>query len=93
VTDNCGNQTNCTAPVTVGLANSMITGYALQPDGFHIKFATQPGFIYAVEYTDTLFPIAWVSLPALTGDGAIHEVVDPTPLGSARFYRLERLCP
>jgi hypothetical protein len=93
ITDDCGNQAHCASAVTVGSTNALITGYTLLPDGFHVMFVTQPGFTYAVQYSDTLLPNSWLSLPTVTGDGAIHEVVDTRPLASARFYRLQRLCP
>jgi uncharacterized repeat protein (TIGR03803 family) len=93
VSDNCGNQVACSATVTVGSANAMISGYFLQSDGFHIIFPTQPGFIYEVQYTGSLSPVSWVSLKEIVGDGTVQTVVDPKPLVIGRFYRLERLCP
>jgi len=93
VSDNCGNQTTCSASVTVGSANAMISGYSLQSDGFHIIFPTQPGFIYEVQYTGSLSPVSWLSLQEIVGDGTVQTLVDPKPLVSGRFYRLERLCP
>jgi hypothetical protein len=93
VTDDCGNQATCNASITVGSAASLITGYALAVDGFHIQFVTQPGFNYAVEYTDSLAPANWQVLANVPGDGNIHEAVDPRPLSATRFFRLHRICP
>jgi len=83
VTDDCGNETSLRRACDSWFNGSVDYELRSASDGFHILFATQSGFIYVVEYTDTLVPATWVPFPSVTGDGAIHELVDPKPLAKA----------
>lgn|GEM_PF-1392502 len=57
-------------------------------DRFGVSLQTIKGRNYALEYTDTLPPARWNSLPELPGNGAMMELQDPAPAGAQRFYRV-----
>jgi hypothetical protein len=61
--------------------------------GVHITFPTASHYRYTVLYTQALAaPSTWTLLGAVDGDGLVHEIVDPSPLHAARFYRLRVDC-
>lgn len=53
-----------------------------------IKFPTQSGYSYTVQYSDTLNPASWQTLTTVSGDGTVKTVTDPVS-SSQRFYRVE----
>ena len=57
-------------------------------DNFIVLFQTNPGNTYTVQYTDTLTPENWQSLPAVPGNGAVESVTNNAPGIAQRFYRL-----
>jgi hypothetical protein len=57
-------------------------------DNFVISFQTNPGNTYTVQYTDTLSPQNWQSLPSVAGNGAVESVTNSAPGIAQRFYRL-----
>ena len=57
-------------------------------DNFVVSFQTNPGNTYTVQYTDTLSPPNWQSLPAVPGNGAVETVTNSAPGIAHRFYRL-----
>jgi hypothetical protein len=57
-------------------------------DNFVISFQTNPGNTYTVQYTDTLDPPNWQSLPSIAGNGAVEWVTNSAPGIAQRFYRL-----
>ena len=57
-------------------------------DNFIVSFQTNPGNTYTVQYTDTLAPQNWQSLPSVAGNGAVESVTNSAPGIAQRFYRL-----
>jgi hypothetical protein len=57
-------------------------------DNFIVSFQTNPGNTYTVQYTDTLTPQNWLSLPSVAGNGAVESVTNSAPGIAQRFYRL-----
>jgi len=57
-------------------------------DNFVVSFQTNPGNNYTVQYTDTLSPPNWQSLPTVAGNGAVESVTNSAPGVAHRFYRL-----
>lgn len=57
-------------------------------DHFIISFPTDPDKTYTVQYTDTLTPPNWHSLPSLAGHGAVESVTNSAPDVAQRYYRL-----
>ena len=57
-------------------------------DNFIVSFQTNPGNTYTVQYTDTLTPPNWQSLPGVPGNGAVETVTNSAPGIAHRFYRL-----
>jgi hypothetical protein len=57
-------------------------------DSFIVSFQTNPGNTYTVQYTDTLNPQNWQSLPSVAGNGAVETVTNSAPGIAQRFYRL-----
>jgi hypothetical protein len=57
-------------------------------DNFIVSFQTNPGNTYTVQYTDTLSPPNWQSLPTVAGNGAVESVTNSAPGIAQRFYRL-----
>lgn len=57
-------------------------------DNFVVSFQTNPGNTYTVQYTDTLTPQNWQSLPSVVGNGAVESVTNYAPGLAQRFYRL-----
>jgi hypothetical protein len=57
-------------------------------DNFIVSFQTYPGNTYTVQFTDTLTPENWQSLPSVPGNGAVESVTNSAPGIARRFYRL-----
>jgi len=57
-------------------------------NNFIVSFQTNPGNNYIVQYTDTLTPLNWQSLPGVAGNGAVESVTNSAPGIAQRFYRL-----
>ena len=57
-------------------------------NNFSVSFQTTPGNTYTVQYTDTLAPPNWQSLPSVAGNGAVESVTNSAPGIAQRFYRL-----
>jgi Bacterial Ig domain len=55
---------------------------------FHFSFATQAGFTYFVQSTDSFNPIGWKPVTNFTGSGSV-VVVTNTVTSAERFYRVE----
>ena len=53
-----------------------------------ISFQTNPGNTYTAQYTDTLSPQNWQSLPSVAGNGTVQWVTNSAPGIAQRFYRL-----
>jgi uncharacterized delta-60 repeat protein len=60
----------------------------LETAGFSLKFPSQPGFVYSVEYKDDLATGQWKLLEQRAGSGMAETVLDQGPKTVARFYRL-----
>lgn len=60
-----------------------------QMDVFSVAFATRPGFLYVVEWSESAAGTAWSELQTIIGDGEIHSANDMRPISVAptRFYR------
>ncbi|HEV2692577.1 MAG TPA: glycosyl hydrolase family 28-related protein [Verrucomicrobiae bacterium] len=57
--------------------------------GMRLVFPTQPGYGYQAQYKTNLTDAVWIPLTgAITGDGTIQSVRDPTD-GGDRFYRVQ----
>jgi hypothetical protein len=60
-------------------------------DDFSFSFATDPGPVYEVEFTDSLPPTNWMLLTNFAGSGGIWTVTDLfAPGTTSRFYRVRR---
>jgi hypothetical protein len=57
-------------------------------NNFIVSFQTNPGNTYTVQYTDTLVPPNWQSLPIVAGNGAVESVTNSAPGIAQRYYRL-----
>lgn len=57
-------------------------------DNFILSFQTELGKTYTVQYTDTLAPANWQSLPGMAGNGATESVTNSAPGIARRYYRL-----
>jgi len=57
-------------------------------NNFIVSFQTNPGNTYTVQYTDTLAPPNWQSLPSVAGNGAVESVTNSAPGIAQRYYRL-----
>jgi hypothetical protein len=57
-------------------------------DNFIVSFQTTAGNTYTVQYTDTLIPENWQSLPVVAGTGAVESVTNNAPGVAQRYYRL-----
>jgi len=55
---------------------------------FIVSFQTNPGNTYTVQYTDTLIPPNWQSLPSIPGNGAVESVTNSAPGIAHRYYLL-----
>lgn len=55
---------------------------------FRVKVPTAAGRRYFLESKDALPAGAWLSLPAVIGDGAVRELIDPGATNGQRFYRV-----
>jgi hypothetical protein len=53
-----------------------------------IKFPTESGYSYTVQYSSSLSPANWQTLTTVSGDGTIKTVTD-TMSGAQQFYRVE----
>jgi hypothetical protein len=53
-----------------------------------VSFQSNPGNTYTVQYTDTLSPPNWQSLPSVAGNGAVESVTNSAPGIIQRYYRL-----
>lgn len=53
-----------------------------------IKFQTQNGHSYTVQYSSSLNPANWQTLTTVSGDGTVKIVTD-SATGGQRFYRVE----
>ena len=71
-------------PLPVTIVNSLYL-----PGEYVLSFATQAGFNYAVQYTDTLSPSDWHQLPVVSGTGGAVWVTNANPTASQRFYRVQ----
>jgi hypothetical protein len=56
--------------------------------GFGFSFSTETGWNYDVEYTHSLNPAVWQGLGTLPGNGTQVQIVDPSPSGLQRYYRV-----
>lgn len=55
---------------------------------FVVSFQTTSGNTYTVQYTDSLSPASWQSLPSVSGNGGVESVTNSAPGVAQRFYRL-----
>jgi hypothetical protein len=53
-----------------------------------LQVATENGVDYKIQYANTLNAPVWIDLEQLNGTGDVWEIVDSSPLGDARFYRV-----
>ncbi len=60
-----------------------------QVDVFSVAFYTRPGFLYVVEWSESVAGTAWSRLQTIIGDGEIHSANDIRPISETpnRFYR------
>jgi len=62
---------------------------ALSGGNVTVSFPTESGFTYTVQFKNALSDASWQDvLPAITGDGGVKSVSQPTAGQSARFYRV-----
>ncbi len=84
-----GDATNWLASVPspgITFTAPVITAVSVTGGVVSLSFATQPGFAYRVEYSETLN--TWLPLGnAIAGDGSVKTVQD-TPAAGKRFYRV-----
>jgi hypothetical protein len=55
---------------------------------FILSFETQPGETYTVQYTSSLLPLNWQSLPSVPGTGAVETVTNSASGSVQRYFRL-----
>lgn len=67
-----------------------IASRGMEPGGFTVSLPTQAGRVYRLEYSDTLNTESWSALPLVSGNGSTRTLLDPSPAGEARFYRVGR---
>jgi hypothetical protein len=57
-------------------------------NNFVLSFQTQLGETYTVQYSDTLAPPNWQSLPGIAGNGSVESVTNSAPGVTQQYYRL-----
>ncbi len=57
-------------------------------NNFILSFQTQPGETYTVQYSDTLAPPSWLSLPSVAGNGSVESATNFAPGVAKQYYRL-----
>ncbi len=62
---------------------------AASPGAFSFQMNTVTGLSYAIQYTDSLAPLDWRPLTALTGNNSVQTVMDNGAPQTPRFYRAE----
>jgi sugar lactone lactonase YvrE len=53
-----------------------------------VTLQSNSGFSYTLEYKDALSLTNWLTLPTLTGNGAVLTLTDPAATNRQRFYRV-----
>jgi hypothetical protein len=94
ITNACGAVTS--GPATLSTETSavpIITSMELLGGIFQLTFETKGGQTYVVEYKNNLTDPIWTPLQTVLGDGFEHQVIDPGPLPTARFYRVRMTGP
>jgi hypothetical protein len=66
-----------------------ITAWRKTPATFEVTFPTVAGFQYTVEFTESLSPPSWSSLPAVMGTGLEKTVVHADPKPGASYYHVK----
>jgi hypothetical protein len=56
--------------------------------GYQLKFNTQPGHQYTLQYKTMLDQPTWTDLRTVEGTGELVMIVDVSPAEPARFYRV-----
>jgi hypothetical protein len=57
-------------------------------NNFILSFQTELGKTYTVQYTGTVAPPNWQSLPGVPGNGSVVSVTNSAPSVPQRYYRL-----
>ena len=70
-------------PTAPQIQSPVVTG-----GNFQLSFATQPGFNYTVEFTESLSIASWQKIsPSVPGDGSV-KTVSQAVTGASSFYRV-----
>jgi PKD repeat protein len=85
-TSNGGDSTN--ALVGRVLNAPLLFSPAFSEPGFTFSIATVAGFIYEVQYKDSLDEPLWQTLQSVPGDGSVVSITNAPPTPAQRFYRL-----
>jgi hypothetical protein len=90
VTNAVGSALSATANLTViqPQAPFQMLDSTLRDGVFRVSVLTEPGRDYFLEYSDTIPATNWISLPAVTGDGSIKTLSDPTATNQSHYYRV-----
>ena len=76
--------------VPVQTAPTFSIGAAYSAGFVTVKFPTQTGLTYTVQYTDGLNPPSWQNLGGgISGDGTTKSVSDSPATATTRFYRVQ----
>lgn len=73
-------------PVT----SAPISDLVLSNSGLSMTIPTQSGYVYRLEYKESLTDIDWIALPLVAGTGTNLVLTDPSAANSQRFYRVRR---
>jgi hypothetical protein len=57
-------------------------------EGFRLKVATKRGYVYRLEYKNSIEETDWTGLPLVAGNGKEQTLVDWTITPNHRFYRV-----
>ncbi len=66
------------------------TNATVSETGFALSIPSQSGFVYALEYKDSLSDSNWIAKPLVAGTGDTIILNDPSPAAAHRFYRVRR---
>jgi hypothetical protein len=77
--------------VTLRVLNAPVSanGLKFSSNAFSFTFGSQTGFIYAVQFKNTLGDSNWTTLLTTNGTGSPISVKDSAAAGSSRFYRVQ----
>ena len=56
---------------------------------FNVSILTLKGQSYILQFKNSFIDNIWTALPAVTGDGTLKTLTDPSATGGRRFYRVQ----